>query len=433
MNNRVKFFAFLLAACLTFTMFAGVAYATEGDPDQNIIPTGDLEGGDLDDLDDLDDQNDGDDDQLGGDILPQTLTGHITYHANNGTYATTEVDYDSWGDETIAGCSFTYESHSFTGWNTEADGSGTSYAVGSAAPFIYLDLYAQWKEIATVDPDNGDEGDDDNGGGDNGDGGNGGETTHTCQWTYAASGAKIIATCSADSVSSNSTDTDAPACPYGGKVEVSLEAKSGLVALVGADKFNEATGLSVSSADIKYFDSNGQEYAAAPTEKGTYTAKLTAAEKTAELTYKITASGNSGSTSRYTITYVANGGCGCPCYYDRVKVGSTTRVMCNPFSAKGLIFIGWSTRASGCDGAWFEPGECIKPTRDMTLYARWIAEDCVSSSSTGHNNQHYKWSYTCGPNGIILVSPKTGDASVIAYAAMAVAAAAGIVIKRRSK
>ncbi len=45
----------------------------------------------------------------------------------------------------IQGCSLTQEQYYFTGWNTEADGSGTSYAPGDTVTcYSNLTLYAQW-------------------------------------------------------------------------------------------------------------------------------------------------------------------------------------------------------------------------------------------------------------------------------------------------
>ena len=49
---------------------------------------------------------------------------------------------------TVPDCSFTYENHAFKGWNTSADGKGTSYAAGSTfeAAGESVTLYAQWEE-----------------------------------------------------------------------------------------------------------------------------------------------------------------------------------------------------------------------------------------------------------------------------------------------
>jgi len=49
--------------------------------------------------------------------------------------------------------SFTRDGHEFTGWNTTADGSGTTYADGSTYPFTSsTTLYAQWKTVTGGGP-----------------------------------------------------------------------------------------------------------------------------------------------------------------------------------------------------------------------------------------------------------------------------------------
>jgi uncharacterized repeat protein (TIGR02543 family) len=67
-------------------------------------------------------------------------------------------------DVTVSANEFTREGYSFTGWNTEADGSGVAYEAGSSYTLItdHDDiLYAQWEEeaqpvvpitVPTVDP-----------------------------------------------------------------------------------------------------------------------------------------------------------------------------------------------------------------------------------------------------------------------------------------
>lgn len=56
-------------------------------------------------------------------------------------------------DWTVSGCGFTRTGYTFTGWNTQADGNGTSYEAGSAVKALAdkgktVTLYAQWQPIA---------------------------------------------------------------------------------------------------------------------------------------------------------------------------------------------------------------------------------------------------------------------------------------------
>ena len=66
----------------------------------------------------------------------------VTYKANGGTGADVVDDAAS----EVASNPFSYSGHSFTGWNTAADGTGTAYAVGATVS-SNLTLYAQWEEV----------------------------------------------------------------------------------------------------------------------------------------------------------------------------------------------------------------------------------------------------------------------------------------------
>ena len=69
----------------------------------------------------------------------------ITYKANGGVGEDVVVP-----DATlVAECSFTYAGKKFIGWNTAADGTGTSYEVGAVVDAT-LELYAQWVDVYTV-------------------------------------------------------------------------------------------------------------------------------------------------------------------------------------------------------------------------------------------------------------------------------------------
>ena len=74
----------------------------------------------------------------------------ITYKANNGTAAADVVLNDA---VLVAGCPNTFTEPAgkqFAGWNTAANGSGTSYSVGTIIPVNNLILYAQWECIKPV-------------------------------------------------------------------------------------------------------------------------------------------------------------------------------------------------------------------------------------------------------------------------------------------
>ena len=65
-----------------------------------------------------------------------------------------DSQYTSTGSATLIGNMFTRDTYTFMGWNTKADGSGTSYEDGADITITEdVTLYAQWKPEATIEPD----------------------------------------------------------------------------------------------------------------------------------------------------------------------------------------------------------------------------------------------------------------------------------------
>ena len=81
-------------------------------------------------------------------ILEAVQLVTITYHPNGASGS--EVVESKVGSEsyTIRSNMFTRSGYNFTGWNTQANGSGQSYSAGSSyTDLANLDLYAQWSRI----------------------------------------------------------------------------------------------------------------------------------------------------------------------------------------------------------------------------------------------------------------------------------------------
>ena len=78
----------------------------------------------------------------------------VSYNGNGSTSGTapTTVTVDSGGSTTAAANPFTKTGSTFTGWNTAANGSGTSYAAGATISNITSNiiLYAQWQGNPTI-------------------------------------------------------------------------------------------------------------------------------------------------------------------------------------------------------------------------------------------------------------------------------------------
>ena len=80
--------------------------------------------------------------------LSQQLAWNVTYNANGGTGTTATQMKKANQALTISANSFTRTNYVFSGWNTQANGSGTNVSPG----FSYTDnepltLYAQWTEV----------------------------------------------------------------------------------------------------------------------------------------------------------------------------------------------------------------------------------------------------------------------------------------------
>ena len=86
-------------------------------------------------------------------VVPITYT--MTYNANGGTGTMTDSNspYNSGATVTVLDNEFTRSGYTFTNWNTEDDGTGSSYSAGGT--FTISDnttLYAQWEEDETPEP-----------------------------------------------------------------------------------------------------------------------------------------------------------------------------------------------------------------------------------------------------------------------------------------
>lgn len=77
--------------------------------------------------------------------LAQTQAHTVTYKINNGTETADVVESAS----LVGANPFTYEGYRFMSWNTQADGKGTTYAVGALVTDDLI-LFAQWAQLFSV-------------------------------------------------------------------------------------------------------------------------------------------------------------------------------------------------------------------------------------------------------------------------------------------
>ncbi len=209
----------------------------------------------------------------------------VTYNGNGNTDGVVPVDSDSpylnGSTVTVLGNtgSLAKTNNVFDGWNTAANGSGTSYEPNATFDITgNITLYSQW------------------------------EYMHTHSWSYAiGTGEKantITATCDGDGDCEYKTNgitltIVAPTLTtYGGTGDATAT-------LDGLDAFNTATSKTIAATDIKYIGRDGTTYAentTAPTDAGKYTAKIIVEEKTASVNYEI-AKVNPTAPTDLTATY----------------------------------------------------------------------------------------------------------------------------------
>ncbi|MGI6721035.1 MAG: InlB B-repeat-containing protein [Anaerovoracaceae bacterium] len=81
-------------------------------------------------------------------ILDPVATSKITFDANGGQGTMDDIIVNEGDSAALMTNSFQREGYTFTGWNTEANGSGTAYADGAeVTPDADMTLYAQWSII----------------------------------------------------------------------------------------------------------------------------------------------------------------------------------------------------------------------------------------------------------------------------------------------
>jgi len=82
------------------------------------------------------------------DDTPQTTIYTLTFNANDGDGTMAAQTFEAGVSQAIAANAFTRSGYTFTGWNTNADGSGTSYTDGQEITLTQdITLYAQWERI----------------------------------------------------------------------------------------------------------------------------------------------------------------------------------------------------------------------------------------------------------------------------------------------
>lgn len=292
---------------------------------------------------------------------PNTYTVVFNANEGTGTMANESMTYDT--ASVLTANAFTCTGYTFSGWNTKADGSGTSYAdkvsVKNLAESGTVTLYAQWK-------------------------------AHTGTVTYNANGGRIGTTSKSGwSVSKDGTIL------LDGKIYRALNGQVDDGILVYGSKYDLAnvdnqTWLNLSRTG--YHVKPGAQWNTRADGTGTsfeqdteYTAQqfIPALETTNNATATVYANWE---PNVYDIVFDANTGTGTmpneSMTYDMAKALTT-----NAYTKKGYTFAGWNTKADG-SGTKYADKESVKNLAEsdtVTLYAQWAANTYTVTIPTAIN------------------------------------------------
>ena len=207
-------------------------------------------------------------------VAVSASTFAVTYNGNGNTSGTVPVDsnspYTSGSSVTVMDNtgSLVKDGSTFNGWNTAADGSGTSYAA-EATFRITADttLYAQWDEAS-----------------------------HSHNWSYTSNGATVTATCSGDG-----------SCDITGGLTLTISAPAGTLVYDGTTTYPAtlSTGYNTTAFPDAYnisYTKDSSAFNGMPKDAGVYTASVTVGTVTASVSYTI-AKADPTTPSGLTATY----------------------------------------------------------------------------------------------------------------------------------
>lgn len=299
----------------------------------------------------------------------------LTYAANNDTTESKSVFVRKNADATLAECEFEKEGYVFTEWNTQADGSGTSYTAGASyTATADSTLYAQWDSVSkTVTFD--------------ANGGRGemqpqiilnGATAQLAECLFSKTGHTFAGWNTASDGSGTSyTATDEITPTEDVTLYAQWTAKSYTVTFDANGGEGEMPDLDMTfgvekSLTANAFTRHGYTFGGwALTEQGTAEYEDCSAtdgigEGNDVTLYAVWVIGS------FTVTFDANGGDG-EMSAQVVTAFTTATITANAFTKEGCIFDGWNTASDG-SGTAYADGASIAMQDNVTLYATWKAK-----------------------------------------------------------
>ena len=316
----------------------------------------------------------------------------VAYDANSGSGAPSTASLNYGSTVTISATRPTRTGYSFSGWNTAANGSGTSYtwngSVFSPASFTLgaanVTLYAQWtvnSYTVTYDAN----------------GGSGAPSSQSTNYNTSVTVSSTQPTRTGYSFGGWNTAANGSGTSYAPGTAFTMPANAvTLYAQWGIDSYNVVydanNGSGAPSTASSNYGSSVTISATRPTRTGyTFSGWNTAANGSgtsyawngsvfSPATFTMPANAVTlyaqWTVNSYSVTYDANGGSGAPSsqsanYNTTVTVSSTIPVR------SGFAFAGWNTAANGSgtsyawNGSVFSPATFTMPANAVTLYAQW--------------------------------------------------------------
>jgi uncharacterized repeat protein (TIGR02543 family) len=262
---------------------------------------------------------------------------------------------------------FSYTGHTFSGWNTAANGSGTSYADGSSYSFgASVTLYAQWSAdfFAVTFSANG---------------GSGSMTAQSDNTTTALSANSF--TYSGYTFSGWNTQANGSGTSYAGGASYGFGASVTLYAQWAIDVYTVTFDANGGTGSMSSESSSSPETLSTNTfTRSDYTFSGWNTQANGSSTaYAGGASYGFGASVTlyaqweidvYTVTFDANGGTGS---MSSESSSASEALSVNTFSYSGYTFSGWNTQANG-SGTAYAGGASYAFSSNATLYAQWTAD-----------------------------------------------------------
>ena len=341
----------------------------------------------------------------------------VHFDANGGTGTMADQAIPQNTDRNLNANTFTRTGYYFAGWNTQADGTGTSYADGATVRNLaYLSditLYAQWTDYYTVHFD---KNDDIFASGTMADQTfTAGETKQLSKCTFTGLVGRTFlgwSTTSGGSVEYTDEQSVCDLTTTSANVTLYAQWQAPVITINNIVHFDANGGTGTMSNQVYSMTQWANLNANAFTREGySFTNWNTAADGSGT-TYtdqqNISPSSDmtlyaqwtlNGST-HYAVRFNANGGSG-KMYDQAIAADATADLTANAFTRTGYTFSGWNTQANG-SGTDYADGATVSGLalagQTANLYAQWTPSTNIALTANTHDGNYWTTFY-CGDAG----------------------------------